>query len=248
MNLDERWGEGLIPNHWLCRDVPVIRWPFAFGPDITVWLLDLDGAWPLDIDTELSPTERERADRFRFAEHRQRYLRGRWAMRQILASLCGQSASQLRLAEGRHGKPGLPEHPHLHFNLSHSDRWALMATSSSCALGVDIEHLRWLNDADGVAQSTMSPAEWSAYQTEAPGARQAMLLRTWTRKEACLKAVGTGLSLDARAIDLMPGIAAEPPWVLCQHDTERHTLHWHDIALPSGCPAMATCAWLPRPG
>lgn len=238
-------GESQAANHWLCHEVPVARWPLHKGAEIMLWLFDLDGAWPLDIEGPLSITERQCADRFRFAAHRLRYLRGRWAMRQILGSLCGQSASQLRLVTGTHGKPWLQDHPQLRFNLTHSDRWALMATSPKCDVGVDMEHLRTLEDADGVAQSTMSPAEWAAYLAEAPLTRPSKLLRTWARKEACLKALGTGLSLDARDMDLMPGIQTEPPWVLCQLGGNRTLLHWQDVRLPSTCPAVAACAWAP---
>ena len=240
MNLDD----GIAPNHWLCHQVPVRRWACAEHTDIALWLIDLDGAWSIDVAADLSAAEHDRANRFRFEQHRQRHMRGRWAMRQILGQLCGMAPDRLGLAEGAHGKPHLADHPELHFNLSHSGRWALLATSSSCALGIDIELDRDMADADGVAQGAMSQTEWSHYLAEPSSGRHALLLRTWTRKEACLKALGTGLSLDARLIDLSPGMSAVPPWVSYQGADGHHTIQWTDIALPTVCGAMASCAWL----
>src|SRR5690606_3013760 len=90
--------------------------------------------------------------------------------------------------------------------------------------GVDVEWVRALPDALAMARRNFSPAEVHWFTTSPPGAQAEVFFRIWTRKEAVLKAVGAGLSIDFQAFDvvavrgagetvpmsLVPGLAIEP--------------------------------------
>jgi len=207
------------------------------------WLVDLDGDWPLDTLADLSPTEQAKAARFHQAQHALRYSRARWALRHILGQLTAQAPHDLALGEGPHGKPSLPQHPALSFNVSHSQQWALIATSERGAVGVDIEHIRPLAELEGLMQQVLTPAEAQHLRSGCPADPSATFLRTWTRKEACLKAIGVGLNAEPHTLDLLPGTLNGTHTTTLMHADVQHTLQWQDLDLPPDCHALATCAW-----
>ncbi len=92
--------------------------------------------------------------------------------------------------------------PPLTFNLSHSADLALIAVTRGRAVGVDVEHLRPVTDADAIAEGYFCPAERSILRQRSGPAKQALFLTYWTRKEALLKATGDGLGLPLDAVDV----------------------------------------------
>ena len=67
---------------------------------------------------------------------------------------------------------------------------------------MDIELLRPMPDADALAETYFSAAERRALAALPQQARDAAFLCCWTRKEACLKATGMGLSVDTRSFEV----------------------------------------------
>jgi 4'-phosphopantetheinyl transferase len=149
------------------------------GIDLRLWLVDLD-ACDGDVDG-LPDAVRQRATRFVRAADGWRYLAAQAALRQTL----GRSTPWI---EGAHGKPALPDAPP-HFNLSRRDGVAAVGISGTHELGVDVETLRPIDDARDLARLHFTPRE----RGDVAGAED--FLRVWTRKEACMKATGLGLSL-----------------------------------------------------
>lgn len=180
-----------------------------------LWLIDLDAgdsASVLPAPSTLSVDEVARAERFVFAKDRAHYVDARGALRQVLSVHTGDDAASLRFAYGPHGKPHLRDHPRCGFNLSHSHGVALIAVLDGGFVGVDVEVMRPAPDARTLAHQHFLPDECAVLDAlESPDA-DAAFLRGWTRKEACLKAVGTGLAapelpatglgLDARTLRL----------------------------------------------
>lgn len=177
---------------------------------VTVWRIPLDPTSP-PAATEvarLSGEERARAARFRFDRDRHRWLGAHVAMRRILAGHLGVAPEAIRYALGPRGKPALaePRDTTLAFNLSDSDDQALLALTQGTPLGVDLEHVRPLDDLDGVARSHFAPEERRALFALPEAERLDGFYRLWTRKEAFIKAVGTGLGfgLERFAVTLEP--------------------------------------------
>ncbi|GAA4352179.1 hypothetical protein GCM10023165_41040 [Variovorax defluvii] len=172
-----------------------------------LWQVDLDATPAPQAVASLSESEWERARRFVFKRDRSRYIAAHAALREILGSQCGIPASMLEFQLGPFGKPVLAE-GRLHFNLSHSQSLALIAVCEHTEVGVDVELLRPMPDAEALAETYFSPAERRALAALPPEAREHAFLCCWTRKEACLKATGMGLSVDTRSFEV--GVSPEP--------------------------------------
>ncbi|KAF1048056.1 4'-phosphopantetheinyl transferase family protein [Xylophilus sp.] len=164
--------------------------------------VELDGPALRTQAALLSPQERERAGRLRFPVDRDRFVAAHIALRLALAEQGAQQADALRLADGPLGKPWLPDHPRIHFSLSHSRGVALIAVGHRGPLGVDVEYLRPVPDALAVAERCFTLHENRALRSLPPRRRGRAFLTCWTRKEACLKAIGLGLRLDPSTIEV----------------------------------------------
>lgn len=169
------------------------------GPE-RVWRVDLDA---VAADTaSLSQAERDRAGRFVFQRDRQRFVAAHVALRQVLSSHTGVDASRLEFPLGSDGKPFLACPAGVHFNLSHSQSVALIAIGNGeTEIGIDVEVLRPMADVEAMAASYFTAAEQRALAAVTPALRSRAFLTCWTRKEACLKAIGLGLGVDTRTFD-----------------------------------------------
>lgn len=174
---------------------------------VALWWVDLSQPAPAYELACLSTEEQARAARFRAARDRDRYLRSHAAMRQLLARHTGSAAQALVYVTGPFGKPRLAGAPACHFNLAHSEDMAVIAVSDAGEVGVDVEVLREVPDASALAELHFTPAERAEYALAPAGQGHRAFLRGWTRKEACLKAAGLGLSLAPSSIEagLSPG-------------------------------------------
>ena len=83
------------------------------------------------------------------------------------------------------------------FNLSHSESKGLAAVSRGARVGVDIEFAREGRAFTDIADRFFSQAESAELRALPPEARPTAFYRAWTRKEAYLKAWGTGLSFGS---------------------------------------------------
>ncbi|AWJ86972.1 4-phosphopantetheinyl transferase (plasmid) [Azospirillum sp. TSH58] len=159
----------------------------------------------------LSPDEAARAARFATEELRARCALRRGLLRHLLGRVLGRDPATLAFAYGPMGKPSLPGGPA--FNLADCKDHVLIAIAPSAAphetveLGVDVERLRSVPDAAGIAERFFAPEERAAFAALPDALRDEAFLNGWTRKEAFIKATGQGLStpLDRFAVELVPG-------------------------------------------
>jgi 4'-phosphopantetheinyl transferase len=191
-------------------------WALAWAPpplapdEVHVWRVALEQppAGFARLAARLSPDERRRAARFRFERDRRRYQVAHGALRELLAGYLDHETERLVFVEGAHGKPVLapPHGAELRFNLSHSGELALCAVSRRREVGVDLEQVRELSDADALARRFFAEAESAALAALPAAERLPAFFRCWTRKEAYLKAVGAGLllALDGFQVSLQP--------------------------------------------
>jgi 4'-phosphopantetheinyl transferase len=169
----------------------------------------------------LDGRERDRLDRFRRVADRARYLAAHALVRLVLAATVGTPAAALVFDRtcrcgAQHGKPVLPGGPG--FSLTHAGDLVGVAVHPDGAVGLDVEQVRELGDLPAMAAHVCSPQE-SAADADA-------FFALWTRKEALLKAVGTGLATPMSAITLGPaGVLAwtgddaprDPLWLADLH-------------------------------
>ncbi|MGR0184946.1 4'-phosphopantetheinyl transferase family protein [Azospirillum aestuarii] len=155
----------------------------------------------------LSPDETARAARFATEELRTRCVLRRGLLRHRLGWVLGRDPATLVFAYGPMGKPFLPGGPA--FNLADCKDHVLIAIAplETVELGVDVERLRSVADAAGIAERFFAPEERDAFAALPDALRDEAFLNGWTRKEAFIKATGRGLStpLDRFAVELTPG-------------------------------------------
>lgn len=90
----------------------------------------------------------------------------------------------------------------MQFNLSHSQGLALYAFALDGNVGVDLEALRPVPDADQIVERFLSPSERAEFRSLPGELKQRAFFQCWTQKEAFLKAVGDGLSLALDRFDV----------------------------------------------
>jgi len=212
-----------------------------------VWLASLDLAADriAALRENLSPDEQSRCSRFVIQKVRDRFIAARGQLREILASYLSWAPAEIAFRYGQHGKPLLNHSPQpsLQFNLSHSGEYALVAVTMHGAIGIDIEQLRSGRPLLKLAERFFSPRESAELRSLPEQLQEDAFYACWTRKEAYLKAIGTGLATPLNAFDvtLLPGV---PPALAAHRLTPDETGHWQlvDIAVPSGYRgALAAC-------
>ena len=144
----------------------------------------------------LSVAERQRATRFVHDRDRRRFIVARAQLRRLLGLRLGMRAESVELAYGARGKPALACPGcalDLCFNVSHCGDVAVFAFSHRRQIGIDVEAVRVIGEADQIAARFFSRYENEAYLALNPRDRPIGFLNCWTRKEAFIKAIGDGL-------------------------------------------------------
>ncbi len=160
----------------------------------------------------LNADERQRAGRFHFDRDRRMFVSCRATLRRLLAERTSRAPESLTFAFGPHGKPSLPG-TNVSFNLSHAGQWFACAISTGGALGIelgiDIEHLRPLEDMQALVRHFFAPAEVERLASISKAEKTHSFFECWTRKEAVIKATGEGVSrpLDSFEVAFGPNTA-----------------------------------------
>lgn len=190
---------------------PPVR-PGLSESEIHVWNLDLNAARVSkntaavlheDFRSVLSSAELARADRFRFERDAYRFVIRRGMLRRILSTYIGMPAKEITFETNEHGKPQIANsgasRP-LEFNTSHSQSVGLVAVSSGGRLGIDVECFRRNLDCSEIAKRFFSADEVTRIDSVEPSERLEMFYLYWTSKEAILKAMGSGLTIELERV------------------------------------------------
>ena len=166
--------------------------------DIHVWKagLDLSGDVRGRLERTLSPDERERIGRLRSEPDRLRATASRGLLRHILAGYAGRPAEELVFTYGLAGKPELSsatDRESVSFNTAHSGDLLLVAVGRAPSLGIDVERIRPIVRRERVARRAFSAEERRQIEALSHDLRDEAFISCWTRKEACVKAVGEGV-------------------------------------------------------
>jgi len=221
-------------SSWLDGEPIALRLPRATASfakhaiEIVVTRLDVGPEAVRASATLLSDAERQRAGRFAFDRDRRRFTVARAQLRWLLSARLGVRPETVELVYGARGKPALARHfadSDLRFNVSHSDDFAVYAFASGREIGVDVEAIRVIRDADDIAARFFSRRENEAYLALHPREKPQGFFNCWTRKEAFIKALGNGLyhPLDRFDVSLAPG---EPARILRVESTPGDHCGW----------------------
>lgn len=149
-------------------------------------LQDLDSIMAL-----MNEKEVEKAERFYLREDKIRYAIGRGFLRRLIGHYLNIDPKIVLFRRSKHNKPILEAHNNFHFNISHAGDWVVFALSKA-TIGIDIEPINSTFDYQEVITQFFEPSEIefiskSAYPYQS-------FFKIWTRKEAFLKALGSGLT------------------------------------------------------
>jgi phosphopantetheinyl transferase len=117
----------------------------------------------------------------------------------LLASYLTLTPAMLEFERAPGGKPRLRDEP-LQFNLSHSERLALVAVARLMPLGVDVQGPHPNTGKSWFAKRVCTAREYEHFDG-APGPDD--LLRLWARKEAVVKASGEGSYVAVGEIEVL---------------------------------------------
>jgi 4'-phosphopantetheinyl transferase len=209
----------------------IVSWPFHelnssrfMAPNDILWPLPPDGlslgasdvhVWAAHLDPDpdalarlaniLSTEEQARASRFRFERHRNRFITARAVLRSLVATYLDCAPDELQFEYGPNGKPALATpfaESGLSFNLAHSEDLALVAVTQLGPIGVDVEKIRPVSDADKLVARFFSPRETALFQSLPAAEKNDAFFNLWTRKEAWLKATGEGIAHSLNRVEV----------------------------------------------
>ena len=155
----------------------------------------------------LNAEEMQRWDRFLFPGPKRRFALCRAALRHELCERLGCSNKQLRFEESEHGKPSAVVQGRVaptSFNVSHSGDHGLLAFAPKGRIGVDVEERVYNRHIDLLCETVLGPNERVEIARLDGYPKIAMFFRLWTVKEALIKALGVGISLDTSTFEVPP--------------------------------------------
>jgi 4'-phosphopantetheinyl transferase len=174
--------------------------------NIDVWAVALDSfaLSPVEYEATLTAEEILRAESFCSRLHGNRWIASRYALRTILSKVTHVRSQEVEFKFGANGKPQLVwnkiKDP-VHFNLSHSVDVALVAICKDEPIGIDIEMVKRFDEMERVAERVFTPTERAQLAECNTPDYLVDFYRTWTRKEAIIKAIGVGLTANLNSID-----------------------------------------------
>jgi 4'-phosphopantetheinyl transferase len=129
-------------------------------------------------------------------------------LRRVLGEYLDRQPSSLTFTCSERGKPSL-EGQGVRFNLSHSGDLAVCAVTTVAEIGVDIEHIRPVEDIERLFMTISSVREFSAFQVLPAQEKLRAFFDAWTVKEACVKATGAGLATPLAEIEVLSAAGGE---------------------------------------
>ncbi|MBN1267006.1 MAG: 4'-phosphopantetheinyl transferase superfamily protein [Anaerolineales bacterium] len=192
---------------------------------VHIWYISLapEPAGIHSLQEILSDAEQERAARFIHKKDLERWVTAHISLRLILSQYLQQAPETISFTEGPFGKPELQSPAStLQFNLSYCGNGAVLAVADNTPVGIDVQNM------PVSFEKNLQP--WIASQVEGEwlvslpdDSLRLKLLQLWVRKEALLKAAGTGLSVEPSSITLPD---QPPPLLLTFMDSSGQSFLW----------------------
>lgn len=245
---------GIVPRivhpgaqSWPRRPLPTVgsavphESPHRHG-SVALWLARIGDFGPAALAATLDVADTARAAGIGDADARNRFIVSRGLLRHVLAAEAGVAPKEFSFVVGEHGKPGIAGGAASvgHFNLSHAGGWWLLVTADH-PVGVDLEMVDRPVEPDRLASRVFTPGEQAALQLvgDDPVAKRAVFLDCWTRKEALLKALGTGFAGGAGGFHVGPG---PDDLIVPTPGASQAVLRVRSLPLPFAAHAAIACA------
>lgn len=122
--------------------------------------------------------------------------------RMQLSILTGLPNNSLRFQYNSYGKPLLLSNPQYHFSLSHTHNMILCGISTQGSIGVDVESINRALSIESISEG-LHPIEIHHLRNVAYNSQHLHFYKIWTQKEAYVKFLGTGFSIDAASFNTL---------------------------------------------
>lgn len=162
----------------------------------------------------LDAGELEHIGRLRQPPQRQRSIVVRGVLRWVLGAHLQMRPESVPLQREPGDRPRLRPAPgvrDLSISSASSGTSGVVAIGAGAEIGIDVEHVTRQRFPDGVSKTMLHPRETAVFETLPRGARAAWLADAWVCKEATLKALGVGLEVDPRTVEVMSLVATIRP-------------------------------------
>ena len=179
---------------------PCRRAPFAQAMDssdhVYVWTLPTTASNEIlsNFEQLLTADELDHATQIRSLRQRQSFIVTRGTLRSLLGCFLAIEPQELQFDYGPKGKPVLSTAAEVSFNVSHSSEMAAIALTRGCDVGIDLEEIRTLPELEQIVRQFFRSEEAAKIMVLPCGERERAFFACWTRKEAYVKATGSGLS------------------------------------------------------
>lgn len=193
-----------------------IRWAF----DLKGWHCTLND---LELATAcIQPEEKKRLAQFHFLDDFKSSIVGRLLMRRFVKACVPElDYSAIHLERDERNKPffrpppGMDQLPKIDFNVSHHERYAVIAGSFTTnhgqictqTTGVDVMNTvytggKGIDEFFRLMTRTFTPNEWRFIRSRKGEQQQsAAFMRHWSLKESYAKNIGVGITMDLQSID-----------------------------------------------
>ncbi len=143
----------------------------------------------------LSIKESVRLESIKLKSRRDQFIITRAITRHIIADAINCKQNEIDFSTQQYGKPYC-SHPNvgLHFNLSHSLDVGVIAINLTQEIGIDVQHHRPQQKIIKMAQRFFADSEISLIKQLSESDLEHAFFHIWVRKEALLKATGTGFT------------------------------------------------------
>jgi 4'-phosphopantetheinyl transferase len=167
---------------------------------IDLWIIKPDDIQDSELlaryEQLMSPSEREKQQRYKFAEDRHDALITRAFVRTVLSKYAPIAPQDWAFVKGEKGKPEIANATlPLRFNLSHTKGLIVCAVALNVNLGVDVEYIKRKTSTLKVAKFKFSDIEYAELMSQPEQNQRKRFFDYWTLKESYIKAVGGGLSI-----------------------------------------------------
>jgi len=170
--------------------------------ELDIWHLCFDKYKVLSV-SDLSAIEKEKASSFKFIEDKNNYIKSHLFLRDVLSHYFpNQSKASWKYKINPYGKPSLASSFNLHFNLSHTSSHAYIICSKDAQCGIDIEEYTDMKLSSELLDMVLCKKEQKDINKK-------LFFKYWTLKEAYIKALGKGLSIELNKVDFSSWINEE---------------------------------------
>lgn len=167
---------------------------------MSLWLVDLTIGPHAEEIGWLGRAEVDRAMRFRNIRDQSRYLAAHIGLRLAVEQERAMPPSRQLYDRDPMGRWRLINGSGLKLSFSYADSVALIGLKQGAMVGVDIVNPRLIDDVEQLGAVCFDADEQSALAATPDDGRSRAFLHGWARKEAALKAIGTGFQRSPETV------------------------------------------------